>query len=617
MPRSTTSRSPARRVTTSGPPRLALGRARAGEPVAVETIARILPGIELPAITLALLAIAPERGRFLELVEQRRFPQTKDACELEAILVYAAWRAGVEVARVIPELRRLSARPMSVESYALLATVAASIDDANVAVATKPIAPFAKEYAKHVATDDKAMTASIDAVLASLPSEIETTRAAGFTVRAQKQAGRNDPCPCGSGLKYKKCCADKPQARDATPSPVPGLTWDEFLAGDRLTALHVDDLALRDLVRVSLDKLGDEPLFAAFRRFSTAREWTHAERVVAEAGRRGGPIGDDLRDELVVHLLECGQVARAREHVSHLPAELAKLFELELAIASGAEPSWSALVRAAREASTDQLAAIDLAYSLLRAEPALGILAARACIGALHVDDPDLLLELVEERARSTEPAADDPAWDVLEALTDEDQDQEARRRRATLRQSLAESSARVDELERTLAGLRAELASARTRPAAELMRGPASRDPLDDQGARARGPHPRRQRRAARAAQTTRSLERRRRRARGARAPRARRVTALETDDDVGDNLELGARERDDSPLRAPRHRRALRASRDRRLRDDAHDRHARRRRWLRVARRQAGQDMARPGAHGARRHPPPPDLPRRGAAT
>jgi uncharacterized protein YecA (UPF0149 family) len=24
------------------------------------------------------------------------------------------------------------------------------------------------------------------------------------TVRAS--AGRNDPCPCGSGLKFKKCC---------------------------------------------------------------------------------------------------------------------------------------------------------------------------------------------------------------------------------------------------------------------------------------------------------------------------------------------------------------------------------------------------------------------------
>jgi SWIM/SEC-C metal-binding protein len=25
--------------------------------------------------------------------------------------------------------------------------------------------------------------------------------------RAQTRPGRNDPCPCGSGLKYKRCCA--------------------------------------------------------------------------------------------------------------------------------------------------------------------------------------------------------------------------------------------------------------------------------------------------------------------------------------------------------------------------------------------------------------------------
>jgi SWIM/SEC-C metal-binding protein len=24
--------------------------------------------------------------------------------------------------------------------------------------------------------------------------------------RAEKKIGRNDPCPCGSGKKYKKCC---------------------------------------------------------------------------------------------------------------------------------------------------------------------------------------------------------------------------------------------------------------------------------------------------------------------------------------------------------------------------------------------------------------------------
>jgi uncharacterized protein YecA (UPF0149 family) len=30
------------------------------------------------------------------------------------------------------------------------------------------------------------------------------------TVRkSSKDIGRNDPCPCGSGLKYKKCCIGK------------------------------------------------------------------------------------------------------------------------------------------------------------------------------------------------------------------------------------------------------------------------------------------------------------------------------------------------------------------------------------------------------------------------
>jgi len=31
----------------------------------------------------------------------------------------------------------------------------------------------------------------------------------GFTVRrATERIGRNEPCPCGSGKKYKKCCDD-------------------------------------------------------------------------------------------------------------------------------------------------------------------------------------------------------------------------------------------------------------------------------------------------------------------------------------------------------------------------------------------------------------------------
>ena len=32
-------------------------------------------------------------------------------------------------------------------------------------------------------------------------------------IRAESKVGRNDPCPCGSGKKYKKCCLDADEAR--------------------------------------------------------------------------------------------------------------------------------------------------------------------------------------------------------------------------------------------------------------------------------------------------------------------------------------------------------------------------------------------------------------------
>jgi len=42
----------------------------------------------------------------------------------------------------------------------------------------------------------------------------QTEEGKGVTVRREgKKVGRNDPCPCGSGKKYKKCCLEKEEAR--------------------------------------------------------------------------------------------------------------------------------------------------------------------------------------------------------------------------------------------------------------------------------------------------------------------------------------------------------------------------------------------------------------------
>jgi preprotein translocase subunit SecA len=34
----------------------------------------------------------------------------------------------------------------------------------------------------------------------------DETSQATQVVRSEEKIGRNDPCPCGSGKKYKKCC---------------------------------------------------------------------------------------------------------------------------------------------------------------------------------------------------------------------------------------------------------------------------------------------------------------------------------------------------------------------------------------------------------------------------
>ena len=34
----------------------------------------------------------------------------------------------------------------------------------------------------------------------------QTTDAGNQPAKAKPRVGRNDPCPCGSGKKYKKCC---------------------------------------------------------------------------------------------------------------------------------------------------------------------------------------------------------------------------------------------------------------------------------------------------------------------------------------------------------------------------------------------------------------------------
>jgi hypothetical protein len=42
-----------------------------------------------------------------------------------------------------------------------------------------------------------------------------------MTTVAQRTASRNDPCPCGSGKRFKDCHGDDDRARRRDPKPLP------------------------------------------------------------------------------------------------------------------------------------------------------------------------------------------------------------------------------------------------------------------------------------------------------------------------------------------------------------------------------------------------------------
>ncbi|WP_210409025.1 SEC-C metal-binding domain-containing protein [Methanococcoides sp. AM1] len=105
------------------------------------------------------------------------------------------------------------------------------------------------------------------------------------------KTGRNDPCPCGSGKKYKKCCISKensqPRIKNASISKnIPGL-W-------------VDDLSLKKNYYNSIDELYDE--IRATGRVPHGDEYTYGDEEtgltrtieVEELCRHGHPSGGSV-----------------------------------------------------------------------------------------------------------------------------------------------------------------------------------------------------------------------------------------------------------------------------------------------------------------------------------
>ncbi|NLV25110.1 MAG: DUF2384 domain-containing protein [Deltaproteobacteria bacterium] len=87
--------------------------------------------------------------------------------------------------------------------------------------------------------------------------------------------GRNDPCPCGSGKKYKKCCL---QATEQAPSLA--------LYYQRLSRAH--DRLINALPPLAIQTFGQEVIAEAFDEFMLWPE--NSEEITEEIFKKAGPL---------------------------------------------------------------------------------------------------------------------------------------------------------------------------------------------------------------------------------------------------------------------------------------------------------------------------------------
>ena len=124
-------------------------------------------------------------------------------------------------------------------------------------------------------------------VLAWMLDKPNNELASGTTMRrAVSRLGRNEPCHCGSGKKYKRCCYDLDQQRLHHSSDVAGLTREELQAAPEphLTAARLERTQPYEVARMDPLKIPPALLEPYFLRISA---FNLLERAVEAMGMLG------------------------------------------------------------------------------------------------------------------------------------------------------------------------------------------------------------------------------------------------------------------------------------------------------------------------------------------
>jgi len=412
----------------------------------------------------------------LDAIENTRLSTN---CEAVALMVMADWcrehRAGKLPEQLIPIARKLARRgDLPNEAKAYLMTLAFQTNDAGLLAIAKGW--FARTTSDKRAAVEKSAQALGEGVLLQCRRPIleivgektSNALAQGSTMRrAVAKIGRNDPCPCGSGKKYKHCCLDKDQERLHHSSLVAGVTVEELQAAlePHLTAQLLDQLQPPQMLK--LDPLQIPAglrdtyflrlcVFNLFDRAAEAFEkigWPGAgmaswERIMFFATRAG-------RKDIIQRLITVREKAADNEADIGIPLSAAFLLD---------EDNPAKILKLIDESAKDVLASENLddlrhlaGELLFSRHRALGILVARGAIPILPSAKASLVLDEILEARDTLNLPPDDPFGDVVDKRYAEHEADDAKLRAA--RQTLDAKVQEVRELKEKLDGQEQEIA--------------------------------------------------------------------------------------------------------------------------------------------------------------
>ncbi|MFT7624524.1 MAG: hypothetical protein ACI9WU_003712, partial [Myxococcota bacterium] len=342
--------------------------------------------------------------------------------EREAVAVMAAGLLGGEEARsdVSRWIRILWQRAVGPEARMMLVAAAGEVGDEHARAAVRSDEMSARARDTQVTWIRELLDRPLEALDEVEPAHVTS----GFTVRRTvPRIGRNEPCPCGSGKKYKKCCLKADSKRMADPSPVPGMTMQEYRTKPppEMSTAEIRAMRPAEIAQLDLSQLTGSQLAVAFQQASVFREWSLAGKALdAMDGRTDLPhdwSADDYRMELIDEASMANRYDVVQEHASRVDEPMDGEITLGLALAFDAPDALDQLESCAQRAMTDSGQGIALAFALLARHRALGILVSRAVLDPGRLLDADTLLGEVEEARAHLNLPPDDIGWDLLQWL--------------------------------------------------------------------------------------------------------------------------------------------------------------------------------------------------------